>query len=280
MNQLGNELTLIINGHKDFESYVPLFIELLKDYEYNWMFIFDRKPGLEIIKILDEGNIKYYIGNNVGKLQNMLDYSHNIETKFVKNIDFDDSLSVHEMKNFVAELKDVSENSFVVHKGSIINPGNNHYGVQSVDENIIKEQLNSGIDPHWMLTPNAKAVYPVKYLKQISKYRLTRQNYFDDDFLDLIIRYLNKDDVHIIERMFYIQFNNLGQTSIVDQELLTQYITLVKNINLIVSDKGQPFDVVDEYELIEMFDKWAVRINNEDETLKKEFILAINSLYH
>lgn len=227
---INKRLTLIIIGHKNFEKYVPFFIELLNDFKWMTLFLFDNKIPIEIKKLLDLNGFNYHINEtNIGKLQSLINFSSNINSEYVKIIDYDDSFSVDDFLKFYFEFIKINKKGLLVHRSAKLYRDDIFYGIQSTEKMIIKDQLISSKGTNWSISPNSANIYPVDIFSDISKVNISFQKYHNDNLLT-IFTMMKYKDINYIDIPFYIQFHAFGQTSNYSRERLEDIIILWENL--------------------------------------------------
>lgn len=229
-----NKLTLMITIHSDFDA-IEYYIELLRGIKNNILFAFDNPdvPKSKLKLIENEGHSYFVNKTNTGKVKLVLNSINLVKTEYFKIIDQDDSISVPELQKFNKAINKVSGPLIIKHKAFKISNKQKNYR-RSLDPKIIKEQVKHSEDVFYNQQTNCDTIYHTKTLEKINelKIKLTRQNFHNDV---LISNYMVGSglELKVINKGFYIQFHEMGQTSTVNIERSECILELYENYKLL-----------------------------------------------
>lgn len=233
LETLNKRITFLIVIHNQFDA-IDFFTSYLKSESnhYDVLFAFDMKESdlpLDKRAILDEGKFKLYFNDdNIGKFNTVVNASHSIETPFFKIVDQDDSLDISSIFKLNSELLLIDETSLVKHKASKVFKGSDDIFKQSLDLNVVKEQIRIGKDVHWAQQVNCDTIYPTKVIREIKEINLSRQEFHNDVLLSNYVVGMNHK-LEKIESKFYIHLHNAGQTSSLNPKRAECVVELYEN---------------------------------------------------
>ncbi len=225
-----NKLTLLITMHSQFES-IDFFIKLLENCDNEVIFAFDNpKIPKKWIDLIKSKGMKYFINEeNTGKLNLVFNVSHLINTEYFKIIDQDDSISVPHLRKFNKKINKVSGPVLIKHKAFKVKESNPLF-IQTIDEKIIKKQVSESEDVFYNQQTNCDTIYHTETIKSIreGKMNLSRQDFHNDVLLSNFLIGLGLE-LKIINKGFYIQFHEMGQTSKLNIKRSECILELYKN---------------------------------------------------
>ncbi len=231
MKEIEKPLKFIIIGHKDFDEYVPFYVEIFKNNIQDVIFIFDNEINSSIKKILNDNKILFFVNEkNIGKLNSLIKWSDKFNSKYIKVLDSDDSFDERKINILNKKISNYDGESLIVHRGTALEKKDKYYGIQSSNLKIIKKQIKLGSNNYWELPPNAKSIYPTKSLQKLKEIEIIRQDFFNDDLLALSTLIIFNNKIDFVDCSFYIQFRALGQTSEISVKRLNNFNILMENL--------------------------------------------------
>lgn len=231
-----NKLTLVIVIHNHFDA-VDFYNELLIKNRSNMkgievLFIFDCQRAdirSEAIDILEKNNYRYHVNEkNIGKLKTIYTNIKKINTPYFKIIDQDDSLYLENIQDLINKISDLPDDLIIKHKALKVYDDNKGIFLQSLDDDIIKQQLANSRDVSYSQQTNCDTIYPTKVISLMNRVDFTEQKFHNDVLLSNFCIGLGSKKVKI-DIGFYIQFHNAGQTNKFNPERSRAIPELYKN---------------------------------------------------
>lgn len=238
-----NSLTLIITIHSNMNS-VNFFLDILKDVKNSVLFAFDNpEVPQHFIQLINEQGHNFFINNkNTGKLKLILKSSKYIDTRFVKIIDQDDSISVDDLKKLNKKINLIDYDCLIKHKAFKIF-SNSDYFFQTTDKRIISKQINESEDIFYNQQTNCDTIYPTRFLIKLAKFmnKLNRQDFHNDVLISNFMIAMGLK-LEILDEGFYIQFHENGQTNQINHKRSVCIYELYDNYN-ILRKRNKDFDI-------------------------------------
>lgn len=226
-----SDLKFVIIGHKNFYEYVTFYIKKFRKFKNHLLFLFDSYPGDEVINFLNKKKINFFYNDvNIGKLNTLIKYSDEYKSRFIKIIDYDDSIYRPGIKKILKEIKLVDDDTFTYHTASKLFSTDKYYGLQTNNTLITSRQNKMSKDVNWSIIPNASAIYSAKIFGLLKNIELDFQKFHNDNLLSITNEMICTKKKKI-DQKFYLQFHAFGQTNKSEIERLEQWIVLIKNIN-------------------------------------------------
>ncbi len=214
-NKITNGLSFLIifsGFKKDFWYFVDL-IEKVNNKDVEFIFVFDTNNinFSFVIELINKG-IKFKFNyENVGKFKTIIKSTQElVSKKWLKIVDYDDSLIWYNIDDFVEKLKLQNENSLIKHSGAKITKRNLFY--KTLDFKKTKRQVSNSIDEFYNQQTNFDTIYPTKIINNSNFDSIKRQNFHNDVLLSNLIKGMGYPLVFVYGKI-YLQFHEKGQTS-------------------------------------------------------------------
>lgn len=282
-------LTLVYCSYKNPENDLSYLEYLAKNLNktIDIIYLFDNCLDQKLrnaIDNLEEKRIRIVSdGNNRGKFLAFFYCCNFIKTKYIKLMDYDDSINckeLHSLENLLKKMNDVEGEFTFYHTAAKIYKESKYWGKRFYDQTLEDELIKESADVSWKIIPNAQAIYNTAIFNDINKqyYKfLKKLDYYDDDFLTMINQgftsYTRKLNVRP-----YIQNHALGQTSTENQRNRNDFYKVIymlykfnKQVGLNIKNIGPS-----ETQMINQY-KW--RISHFSPIKRRMGLIYIESLY-
>lgn len=238
-----NSLTLVITIHSNMDS-INFFLDILKGVKNKVFFSFDNPDVPQhLIKLIYESGYDFFINKkNTGKLKLILKSSKYIDTRFVKIIDQDDSISVDDLNKLNKKINLINYDCLIKHKAFKILSSSDYF-FQTTDKTIISKQIKESEDIFYNQQTNCDTIYPTKFLIKLAKFenKLNRQDFHNDVLISNFMIAMGLK-LEILEEGFYIQFHENGQTNQINHKRSVCIYELYDNYN-ILRKRNKDFDI-------------------------------------